>query len=91
MQTLQIRLPDEILKKVDELVQQGFYSSRSDFLKEATRRYIMEFNYAGCLPYIVGPFSKEQMELLKKNSEENLFSDDDAIEDTKNLLKSLQI
>lgn len=91
MKTLQIRLPDEILNQVDNLVNSGFYSSRSDFLKEATRKYIMEFKFAGSLPYIVGPFSKEQLDILKQNSEEKLIADKESIEDIKDIIQSINI
>ncbi len=67
MKTLQIRLPEDLLKKVDEFIEKGFFKSRSHVLRESVSKYISEFNYPGVLPYIVGPFTPSEFELLKKD------------------------
>jgi hypothetical protein len=73
--TLQIRLPKKILEQVDSFVKQGLYSSRSDFLKEAVRKHVFELKQTGNLPYIVGPFTDEQLEILKSDPKESIFID----------------
>lgn len=72
MKTLQIRLPDDLLKKVDIFIKKGFFRSRSHILREALSKYVLEFNYSGSIPYIVGPFNPSEYELLKKNPEKSL-------------------
>jgi len=67
MKTLQIRIPDDLLQKVDEFVKKGFFKSRSHILREALSTYVSEFNYPGSIPYIVGPFNPAEFELLKKD------------------------
>ncbi|QEE15543.1 ribbon-helix-helix domain-containing protein [Promethearchaeum syntrophicum] len=91
MQTLQIRLPKKLLKQVDEIIHKGFYSSRSDFLKEATRKYVLDFNFAGSLPYIVGPYSKEELETLKSDPKDNLFLSRSKIKDINKELKNIKV
>ncbi|HME53009.1 MAG TPA: ribbon-helix-helix domain-containing protein [Candidatus Lokiarchaeia archaeon] len=64
METLQIRLPKNILKKVDELVASGFYRSRSEILREALRDFIGHSSFNGSLPFIVGPFKDESYRIV---------------------------
>jgi len=40
MDTLQIRINKELLKRVDVLVESGFYSNRSDAIRDAVRRFV---------------------------------------------------
>lgn len=40
MDTLQIRMNQELLKRVDELVKTGVYSNRSDVIRDAVRRFV---------------------------------------------------
>jgi hypothetical protein len=56
METLQIRLPAELIVKVDKLVESGLYNSRSEVLRHALQEYISHSNLNGSLPFIVGPF-----------------------------------
>ncbi|MBA7503210.1 hypothetical protein ES706_01818 [subsurface metagenome] len=72
MKTLQIRLPEDLLKKVDEFIEKGFFKSRSQLLRKAISKYILEFNYTGTIPYIIGPFTPSEMELLKKDPKKSL-------------------
>ena len=39
---VQVRLTKSILEKVDLLIRNGFYSNRSEVIRDATRRLIME-------------------------------------------------
>ena len=51
----------------------------------------MEFKFAGSLPYIVGPYSKEQMDILKHNSKEDLIADNESLNEIKDIIKSIKI
>ncbi len=51
METLQIRLPRATVEQIDALVKKGIYSSRSDAIREVTRRLIFWREQAGILPY----------------------------------------
>jgi len=42
MDTIQIRISKGILEKINELVKAGLYSNRSEVIREATRRYVLE-------------------------------------------------
>jgi len=42
MDTIQVRLAHGIVKKIDELVETGVYSSRSDVLRDAVRRLVLD-------------------------------------------------
>jgi len=42
MDTLQIRMNKELLKQVDILVKTGFYSNRSDAIRDAVRRFVWD-------------------------------------------------
>jgi Arc/MetJ-type ribon-helix-helix transcriptional regulator len=40
MEVVQIRLPKRLIKKIDELVQEGYYESRSEFIRSKLRELI---------------------------------------------------
>ncbi len=42
MDTIQVRLSHGIIKRIDELVATGVYSSRSDVLRDAVRRLVLD-------------------------------------------------
>jgi len=42
MDTLQIRMNKELLKRIDSLVKTGVYSNRSDVIRDAVRRFVWE-------------------------------------------------
>ena len=42
MDTLQIRMNKELLKRIDSLVKIGIYSSRSDVIRDSVRRFVWE-------------------------------------------------
>ena len=83
MKTLQIRLPDEILKKVDDIIKKGLYRSRSHLIREAVSKVISEFNFIGALPYIVGPFTPDQLELLGEDPKESLWIPESKLKEIK--------
>ena len=42
MDTIQVRLSHGLVGKIDELIETGVYSSRSDVLRDAVRRLILD-------------------------------------------------
>jgi Arc/MetJ-type ribon-helix-helix transcriptional regulator len=42
MDTIQIRLSSGLIEKVDELVQTGIYSNRSDVIRDAVRKLVLD-------------------------------------------------
>ena len=42
MQNVQARFPDEMIKKIDELVKSGTYTSRSEAIRDAVRIMVLE-------------------------------------------------
>jgi len=42
MDTIQVRLAHGIVQKIDELVATGMYASRSDVLRDAVRRLVLD-------------------------------------------------
>lgn len=51
METLQIRLPKATVESIDRLVERGIYASRSDAIREVTRRLIFWREQAGTVKY----------------------------------------
>ena len=74
MDTVQVRLTQGIVKKIDELVETGVYSSRSDVLRDAVRRLVLS-NLVGILPSR-GDSAKQVKEIRKKLSKENFDLDE---------------
>jgi len=42
--TVSFRLPRKIIEEVDKVIEQGYFQSRSDFFREAIRRYLLQLN-----------------------------------------------
>jgi len=42
METVQIRLTEDLIKMVDRLVERGIYSSRSEAVRDAVRKLVVE-------------------------------------------------
>jgi len=91
MQSLQIRLPEELLGKIDALVGKGLFRSRSDVLRIALDKYLSEMNCIGVLPYIVGPFTPEEMELLKKTPVSTLEVPKETVEEIRKDLAKIRV
>jgi hypothetical protein len=91
MESIQIRLPKEILEKIDQLVQAGIFQTRSDILREIIRNFFLNSNYNGSLPYIVGPFTKSELEKIKNTSLEMLKPDQKALLEIKSRLKTVDL
>ena len=49
METLQIRLPRATVEQIDALVKKGIYASRSDAVREITRRQLFWREQAGTI------------------------------------------
>ena len=70
MDTIQVRLSHGIIEKMDDLVETGVYSSRSDVMRDAVRRLVLD-KMVGILSN-KGNSVKEIRELRKKLSKEKL-------------------
>ena len=68
MDTLQVRLSHGIVEKVDDLVETGIYANRSDVIRDAVRRLILD-KLVGIIPN-TGDSIKEVKEMRKKLSKE---------------------
>ena len=77
MDTLQIRMNKELLKRVDFLVKTGIYSNRSDVIRDAVRRFVWdkEINSVSkkgdsvkLVRNIRDKLSKEKMDINKINN-----------------------
>lgn len=68
MDTLQVRLSHGIVEKVDDLVGTGMYANRSDVIRDAVRRLILD-KLVGIIPDS-GDSVREVRELRKKLSKE---------------------
>ena len=42
LETLNVRLPDEIIKLLDQLVERGLFANRSEAIREFVREYVIE-------------------------------------------------
>ena len=74
MDTIQVRLSHGIVKRIDELVETGVYSSRSDVLRDAVRRLILD-KLVGILQS-KEDFVKEVKTLRRKLSKEKIDLDE---------------
>ena len=68
MDTIQVRLSHGLVGKIDELVETGVYSSRSDVLRDAVRRLVLD-KLIGILQN-KGDSVKEVREIREKLSKE---------------------
>ncbi|MFC1768456.1 ribbon-helix-helix domain-containing protein [Nanoarchaeota archaeon] len=66
MSTTQIRLPPGLIKEVNKLVHKGMYSNKSDVIRDAVRKLILE-NQVGSIPNTRDSV-KEVREIRKKLS-----------------------
>jgi Arc/MetJ-type ribon-helix-helix transcriptional regulator len=74
MDTFQIRMNPELLKRIDSMVKSGIYSSRADVIRDAVRRFVWE-KEVGTIPDIgnsVDLVRKARKELSKKVTKEEL-------------------
>jgi len=83
MAVTQVRLPEGLIKEMDKLVDKRFYNSKSDVVRDALRRLLIE-KYIGIAPN-TGDSVKEIREIRKKLSKEKI--DLDEINDEINRLE----
>jgi Arc/MetJ-type ribon-helix-helix transcriptional regulator len=41
METMQIRMNEQLVKELDKVVKSGFYANRADVIRDAVRRFIL--------------------------------------------------
>ena len=68
MDIVQVRLSHGLVESMDGLVNTGIYSSRSDVVRDAVRRLVLN-NLVGIIPN-TGDSAKEMKEIKKKLSKE---------------------
>lgn len=68
MDTIQVRLSHGLVEKMDDFVETGLYSSRSDIVRDAVRRLVLD-KFVGIIPN-TGDSVNEIRELRKKMSKE---------------------
>lgn len=68
MQMTQVRLTKGLIEKINDLVQKGYYSNKSDAIRDAVRRLVWE-KEIGTLPN-TGDSVQEVREIRKKLSKE---------------------
>lgn len=74
MEVTQVRLPTGIVKEVDNLIQRGLYTNKSDVVRDALRRLILE-QQVGSVKN-TGDSVKEIKEIRKKLSKEKISLDE---------------
>lgn len=42
LETVNVRLPDEIVRALDQLVERGLFANRSEAIREFCREYVLE-------------------------------------------------
>jgi Arc/MetJ-type ribon-helix-helix transcriptional regulator len=50
--TVSLRLPKRVIEEVDRVVSEGMFQSRSDFIREAIRQYLIRLNEKSPKPTI---------------------------------------
>ena len=68
MAVTQVRLPEGIVRQVDTLVEKGMYTSKSDVIRDALRRLLLQ-QQIGTIPN-TGDSVKEIREIRNKLSKE---------------------
>jgi len=70
MELTQVRLPEKLVQKLDRFVKQGYYASKSDLIRDAIRRLLLE-RQIGSIPN-AGDSVQEVRAIRKKLSKEEL-------------------
>ncbi len=68
MAVTQVRLPGGLIIEIDKLVDKGFYTNKSDVIRDAIRKLVLE-KQIGSIPD-TGDSVKEVREIRKKLSKE---------------------
>lgn len=70
MAVTQVRLPEGLIKEVDKLVNRGIYTNKSDVVRDALRRLVLE-KQVGSIPN-TGDSVKEIRAIRKRLSKEKI-------------------
>jgi len=70
MELTQVRLPEKLVQELDRFVKQGYYASKSDLIRDAIRRLLLE-RQIGSIPN-TGDSVKEVRAIRNKLSKEEL-------------------
>jgi len=68
MAVTQVRLPEGLITEIDKLVDKGFYTNKSDVIRDAIRKLVLE-KQIGSIPN-TGDSVKEIRKIRKKLSKE---------------------
>ena len=68
MAVTQVRLPEGLIIEIDKLVDKGFYTNKSDVIRDAIRKLVLE-KQIGSIPD-TGDSVKEVREIRKRLSKE---------------------
>ena len=68
MEITPVRLPETLIEEVDSLVKKGYYSSKSDVIRDAVRRLLLD-RLVGIIPN-TGDSVKEVRAIRKKLSKQ---------------------
>ena len=68
MAVTQVRLPEGLITEIDKLVDKGFYTNKSDVIRDAIRKLVLE-KQIGSIPD-TGDSVREVREIRKKLSKE---------------------
>jgi len=68
MAVTQVRLPEGLIHEIDKLVSKGFYTNKSDVVRDAVRKLVLE-KMIGSIPN-TGDSVKEVRNIRKKLSKE---------------------
>ena len=68
MAVTQVRLPEGLITEIDKLVDKGFYTNKSDVIRDAIRKLVLE-KQIGSIPD-TGDSVKEIREIRKRLSKE---------------------
>jgi len=68
MDVTQVRLPEGLITEIDKLVDKGFYTNKSDVIRDAIRKLVLE-KQIGSIPD-TGDSVREVREIRKKLSKE---------------------
>lgn len=77
MTVAQVRLPEGLMDEVDKLIAKGFYTSKSDVIRDALRKLVLE-KQVGSIPN-TGDSVKEIREIRKRLSKDFALKDLDEI------------
>lgn len=91
MQTVQIRIPQNLIKKADDMIKKGLFRSRSHLLREALNNYLSNLDHIGMTPYIIGPFTPEEIVKLKNTPIQELQIQEEEYSEINKKLKELEI